>query len=541
MKQIFLLFVAFSLAFIANAQQPYAGCYHPEHVKAWKPGVDPNDVFNRGTIKLQKRYVDKTIKANANAKFSKALIAPDLTLTKNCSKGFSQGKNSFDEMYIFNYWQYVDMVIWWGGSAGEGVFVCPTATAIDAAHKNGVKILGNIFFAPSAFGGQSKWVEETLEKDSQGNYIIAQKLIDMAKYFGFDGWFLNDETTHFSNSGEWEKWCTYYSKHSDGLELQMYNATSKFEAEQKWMLRNSAGEQTGTSYFVNYGGTGGVNSYGNLAESIGASKFDLFYGINQGTSAFADNGSIQNVLPEKGSLAPFMERVTWRCGKSDDQYNLNKDYIINFFKYSNKYWSGNLESNPSVNGSDAWPGISSYTPARTFITEKPFYTSFNTGYGVKRCVKGEDKGVIGQKWVHQGIQDILPTWRWWWIDNSNRLNSEFTLDEAYEGGSSIKIDGDLTANVAKELRLYKMKMPIANGDKLKLVSKHNKTGKSIISVGLAFADDINNFIYLATDAASGNWDIKQFDLSAYAGKTLVMVSLKYESSEAITGLESYIG
>ena len=545
MKKNLLLLIVCCLATMVHAQQPYTGCYHPEDVKNWVAGEDPNDIFSKGTITLQERFVDESIKANPNSTFSDALVAPDLTLSKDCSKGYAQGRNTFDEMYTFNYWQYVDMVIWWGGSAGEGVFICPTGSAIDAAHKNGVKILGNIFFAPGTFGGQSSWVTETLEKDASGNYIIADKLIEMADYFGFDGWFLNEETNHFGAQSEWENFCAYFSANSD-LELQMYNATSSFGNGQKWMLRNSAGEETGTSYFVDYGGTSGVDSYVSYAESIGAEKSDLFFGVNQGTSAFAGNGDISRILAKdnhKASLAPFMERVTWRVGNNDDQYDLGKDHIHSFFRYANKYWVGSEQPNPEEDrAGKAWSGMASYIPARTFIQSKPFVTTFNSGYGIRRNVKGEDKGVTDQKWVHQGMQDILPTWRWWWQDAANKeLSCELTLDEAYESGTCLKVEGSLNANDANEVRLYKTKIAIENADVFKLVFKNSIVGSSNLQVGLAFAEDNNAFSYISAGNATGGWDVKELDLSAYAGKTLSMISLKYESASALTNFTSFIG
>ncbi len=545
MKRDFLLLALLCLATMINAQQPYSGCYHPEDVKNWTPGADPNNVFNRSTVALQSRFVDNSIKANPNSTFSETMVSPCLTLSKDASKGFSQGRNQFDEMYIFNYWQYVDMVVWWGGSSGEGVFVCPTGSAIDAAHKNGVKILGNIFFAPSVYGGQAAWVDETLEKDSLGNYIIADKLIEIANYFGFDGWFLNEETKHFSDKDEWEKFCAYYSAKSD-LELQMYNATSSFSSSNGWMLRDSNGNVTGTSYFVNYGGTGNVDDHVTYAESIGASKWDLYYGLNQGTSAYSNNAGIQAILGKdnhKASLSPFMERVTWRLNSTQEKTGTGVDHINSYFKVANKYWVGAEEPNPGNDRSaEAWSGMANYIPSRTFIQSKPFVTTFNSGYGIRRNIKGVDQGEAGQQWVHQGMQDILPTWRWWWQDAANKeLSCELTLDDAYEGGNSLKVEGNLNANDANEVRLYKTKIAIENGDVFKLVFKNSVAGQSNIQVGLAFAEDNNAFTYLSAGTASGAWDVKEFDLSAYAGKTLSMISLKFESTSAVTDFTSYIG
>src|SRR5699024_11320512 len=65
---------------------------------------------------------------------------------------------------------------------------------IDAAHKNGVKATATIFFP----WGDSEFVEEAMEqfteKDSEGNYIIAEKLFEIAEYYGFEGFFINQES-----------------------------------------------------------------------------------------------------------------------------------------------------------------------------------------------------------------------------------------------------------------------------------------------------------------------------------------------------------
>ena len=36
---------------------------------------------------------------------------------------------------------------------------------------------------------------EALKQDEDGTFPIARKLVDLAKYYGFDGYFINQETT----------------------------------------------------------------------------------------------------------------------------------------------------------------------------------------------------------------------------------------------------------------------------------------------------------------------------------------------------------
>src|SRR5699024_10969505 len=65
---------------------------------------------------------------------------------------------------------------------------------IDAVHKNGVPVLGTIFFPQSAHGGKIECLDTFLEKDDSGDFPIIDKLIEVADVYGFDGWFINQET-----------------------------------------------------------------------------------------------------------------------------------------------------------------------------------------------------------------------------------------------------------------------------------------------------------------------------------------------------------
>ncbi|RUU70287.1 hypothetical protein, partial [Mesorhizobium sp. M7A.F.Ca.MR.362.00.0.0] len=58
-------------------------------------------------------------------------------------------------------------------------------------HKNGVKSLAVIFFSSNDRGPQT--YTQMLVKDKKGNFPVAEKLIEMAQYYGSDGYFFNQE------------------------------------------------------------------------------------------------------------------------------------------------------------------------------------------------------------------------------------------------------------------------------------------------------------------------------------------------------------
>ncbi|MEH7273937.1 endo-beta-N-acetylglucosaminidase, partial [Neobacillus vireti] len=143
-KSQLLMAVFFGMCFIllwpnaSFAKQPESSYWYPEQLLNWTPEKDPNAVFNRSQIPLAKR--DVLYKVNDHAQSDAKLVALS-ALNPTTSGVPSQGGKDF-YANTFSYWQYVDLMVYWAGSAGEGIIVPPSTDVIDAAHKNGVPILG---------------------------------------------------------------------------------------------------------------------------------------------------------------------------------------------------------------------------------------------------------------------------------------------------------------------------------------------------------------------------------------------------------------
>ena len=197
-KLLVMTFLSLMAATGANAQQPYGGCWHPDDIKNWSPETDPDAKFNRSKVPMAKRFKEpELMKANKH-QFYEGQICNATILFPTCSMCPSQGANNFLG-YQPTYWQYMDKLVYWAGSASEGIIIPPPAGSTDAAHQSGVKSLGQVFFPPSAFGGRQEWVRQMLTKEN-GKYIYAIKLYEIAKYMGFDGWFINEESGGGSTS-----------------------------------------------------------------------------------------------------------------------------------------------------------------------------------------------------------------------------------------------------------------------------------------------------------------------------------------------------
>ena len=209
-----------------------------------------------------------------------------------------------------------------------------------------------------------------------------------------------------------------------------------------------------------------------------------------------------------GSLDFFCpEEKTWKdnvrnlLGKNDtgpDAYNaINKT-----FEYEMQMWT-NYEGDPSVIA-EKWPGVSGRVLERSVINSMPFTTSFCVGVGKHRFVEGEV--MASQDWYHSGVQSIMPTWRYW-FENKGNGSIKIDWDDAWNFGSSLKVDGGNEFTKGDHLwRLYKTQIAV-NGGTLRLVYK--ASANSSVEVKLSTSSSVNPDATLAnpTTTTKNGWTI----------------------------------
>lgn len=431
-KLLVMTFLSLFAATGVNAQQPYSGCWHPDDIKNWSPETDPDAKFNRSMVPLAERFKEPVLmKANKN-QFYEGQICNATILYPTCSMCPSQGANNFLG-YQPTYWQYMDKLVYWAGSASEGIIIPPPAASTDAAHQSGVKSLGQIFFPPSAYGGKQEWVRQMLTKEN-GKYIYAIKLYEIAKYMGFDGWFINEETGGGSTS-EWVAFIQEFNKIADEngdtqMEIQWYNASMSPNVTILKSHKN-------TSQFLEYGSPGDYRGY---ASQLGCTEAETFskiyggvqvvYGGHTGYKTYLDRampttghvGSLDLFCPEERI---WKDNVKNLLGTQDECGERAYAAITKTFQNEEQMWV-NLQGDPSYVAESGWPGLSGRMIERSVITSMPFETSFCVGVGKHRFVEGEKQGT--QDWNHSGVQSIMPTWRWW-IENKGDLKAAINWDD----------------------------------------------------------------------------------------------------------------
>ena len=528
LKRLTLSAALLLTAAMGFAQQPFNVCCHPQDIKNWTPGSNPNDAFNVAKVPLQARFKEPTLmKANEN-QYYEGQICNSTILYPTCSLCPSQGELGNFLGYQPTYWQYMDKLVYWAGAASEGIINIPPAGSTDAAHQSGVKSLGNIFFPPAAFGGTQVWVREMLQTEG-GHYPMAVKLYEMAKYYGFDGWFINEETGGGSQS-EWEAFCRdfYAAAMADDpntqMEIQWYNAS-------RMPNIGILNTHLNTSQFLEYGAVGDYRSY---ASQLGCSEAETFSKIYAGIE-LAQAGhlgwtsALNSAMPTTGhvgSLDLFCpETKIWedpakRAFKSASDCHGETAYPIGKTVFDNEedMWVNTL-GDPTQTPASGFPGVSNRVLERSIITSMPFVSDMSVGNGKHRFVKGEKMSTTD--WYHSGMQSILPTWRWW-IERASNLSVSIDWDDAWNVGSSFKIAGSLTSG-NHLVRLYKTQIPVTDGGIFRIVYKASR--RLNLQAMLSTESSVEPDVTLSGETTTVNgWTVCDFDLSSLNGKTIYMLA-----------------
>lgn len=512
-----------------------------EDLLKWEPGAREDDAINRSSVELAKRYRGHVVneKANKDAKVE-ALANTNSKAKDHASVGGEEFK-----AYAFDYWQYLNSMVFWEG-------LVPTPDVIDAGHRNGVPVLGTLFFNWSNSIADQEKFAAALQQDEDGTFPIARKLVDLAKYYGFDGYFINQETTGdiVTPLGKKMRDFMLYTKEyaaqvNHPVKYSWYDAMT-YEygryhedglGEYNYPFMQKEGDKVPADhFFANFNWTKEKNDYSvAMAKWLERSQYDVFAGLElqQGGSyktkvkwdaLFDENGKLRLSL---GLFAP--DTIT-SLGKTGEDYHKNE----------NIFFTG-YQGDPTGQKPDDkdWYGIANLVADRTPAVGRSFTTSFNTGHGKKWFVDG--KVSKDSEWNYRSVSGILPTWRWWQTSSGAKLQADYDFEDAYNGGNSLKFAGDLAENTNQDVRLYSTKLEVTDKTKLRVAHKGGKGSK----VYVEFATH-KNYTYGGENARkeltlSDDWTKDEFDLSALAGQTIYGIKLTFENTAALKGYQFNLG
>ncbi len=496
MKKLLLLSATVAFAFSANAQQLKDGYIEwpnsgglAGYVNDWKAGKtllngDENFYISRVKPKARFRNTNTQINESLNATNDKKLIYW-VPIGRVDDGNTNARPNGVFDSEVFSAWSYVTHYGNWSSPHGwvPGGFA-------DVAHKNGVAVSG---VASVPWGSiSSEWNSALQAQTNLSNEDLAKFL----HYHGVDGLGYNSE---WNGGSSWigklrtqhEYIHNYLTENGNPVAENMWydgtndNGISQFDSGLQSHNNDNFGDgdHIRTSLFLNYNWNS-VLSYLTQSQvdnqAPGRSALDLYAGYNMQGSNPQIWTSLKNYPISIGLWGAHDHNMIWgnRASRGSSDVSKQKTYQLlleMFFGNGNRNPAKPIDVyNGGVHmGSEKWFGMSAFMSARSSLKwdlgEEPFYTFFNLGNGQFFNWKGERQHNC--EWYNIGVQDYLPTWRFWFASKflgktaadvpATGLNAEFAFDEAYVGGSSLRIFGSTTDEY---LHLFKTEFTLKTND-----------------------------------------------------------------------------
>ena len=512
-----------------------------EDLLKWEPGAREDDVINRGSVALAPRRTGHLV----NEKASKEAKVQALSNTNSKAKDHASVGGEEFKAYAFDYWQYLDSMVFWEG-------LVPTPDVIDAGHRNGVPVYGTLFFNWSNSIADQEKFAEVLKQDADGSFPIARKLVDMAKYYGYDGYFINQETTGnlVEPLGEKMRQFMLYTKEyaakvNHPIKYSWYDAMTynygRYHqdglGEYNYQFMQPEGDKVpADNFFANFNWDKAKNDYTiATANWIGRNPYDVFAGLElQQGGSYKTKVKWNDILDENGklrlSLGLFAPDTITSLGKTGEDYHKNEDIFFT------GYQGDPTGQKP---GDKDWYGIANLVADRTPAVGHTFTTSFNTGHGRKWFVDG--KISKDSEWNYRSVSGVLPTWRWWQKSTGDKLKASYDFEDAYNGGTSLKFAGDLSGATKQDVNLYSTRLKVTDTTKLHVAHKGGKGTKVYVEFATkkdyTYGDEATRKELTVSD----NWTTDDFDLSALAGKTIYGIKLYFENDKDLKGYQFNLG
>lgn len=526
---------------------------------------DDNFFISRVRPKTRFRNVDTQVRQDLTDANDKKLLA---WLPWNVPSKNALPDGVFDSE-VFSMWPYVTH--WGDWNCGLGRI---PASLLDVAHKNGVPVSS---VAGIPWGGLKGDWRTTLNNLSNAN---VQNAADFMNYFGYDGLGYNSEFSDYFGSGRLvralkdfhvnlNKAIKPYNPIYENLWYDGTNERGNIDFDKGLNDNNKnlfgAKGSEAANLFFNYNWNSDWLLQGSVdkAAEIERSPLDLYAGINmQGGEprhgsrwTLLKNYPISIGLWGAHSQNMFFES---RGEKGSDPETQQRTYMLRterWFSSGSRNPVNSIAINNSLNynaDNTDFAGMSAMMTARSSMSwdlaVEPFITYFNLGNGKFFNYGGVRKN--DRPWANVGVQDYLPTWRWWFASKllgrtaadvpANGLDAEFVWDDAYMGGSTVRVHG----STSKEyLHLFKTQYALKSGDVITFRYKV-KGGKADASLVFTTEDAVNAEkaypVLASTDEADEDkWVEKTITVDGTLnGKTLALVALKMENA---ADLNLYLG
>ncbi|XP_077979787.1 cytosolic endo-beta-N-acetylglucosaminidase-like [Glandiceps talaboti] len=413
-------------------------------VLSWQPGEDEYNVATQAIVK-------KTVNSKPKPR---TLICHDMA-GGYLKDRFAQGTNTSD-YYHHYHWQYLDSFIYFS----HYFVTIPPPGWTNTAHKHGVLMLGTLI---TEWNDGLQRCQEFL-KDEDSYRALADKMVEITKYYNFDGWLVNIENKiepeKVNNLHGFMKYLTHklhvVIPHSQVLWYDSVIKDGTLSWQDELNDKNRMFFDVCDGIFLNY--TWNEKKLKKSVLMAGPRQHDVYVGVDVfGRNCFGGGGwntnkAMKVICEQQLSTAIFAPGWVYERMGSE-----------NFLVNQNRFWEL-LSEFCSPHG----------------IASLPLVTSFCHGFGNEYYKDG--LVVKSKPWGNMSLQQLQPTELY---DESKASNTECTLsyctDTAYYGGGCLQISGIITPKQCSLSRIFSTDIAV--------------THPLLVSYTVQISSDVDVFMY----------------------------------------------
>ena len=483
----------------------------------------------------------------------------------------------------FNMWQYINIHGNWSNSWWR-----VPGSFNDVAHKNGVRTGCLLFIdwgasVTNTEGNIGKYLYQ-LSSKSGGKYKYAEKFIEYLRYYGIDGIGFNPEGTwqgtlqtqvkgflaechRVAEAKGWPFHVDWYAFVNNSGRLTDSGSALTSDCD-TWFMEKSTGTPVTDVYMLNYNWTEtGLNTSVETAKAAGGNTFDVYAGFDQQGRGYGRYGNAgwTTLMKYPVSICVWGAHDRSQLYTSSTEGGTSDKAIQSEYQTKQEmlFTGGtrNVLNRPKITDENViasysslakWHGYSTAVIEQSTLDELPFVTRFNLGNGA--MFNNEGVTTNPHKWYNLGMQDLLPTWRWW-VDNGDgktpaddAIQLDFTFDDAWFGGSCLKVHG---ATTRSDVRLFETKWEVSSTDDAFALTYKPTSAEGTMQLMVSKEGAENTFKYIDLkpegNVEPGEWNhvqLKAADLGLAAGDVVACVGLSFQNTPAnfntLLGEMSYV-
>jgi endo-beta-N-acetylglucosaminidase D len=364
-----------------------------------------------------------------------------------------QGSLNSDS-YNFSYWPYVDILAYF-----THILVAPPPVQwINAGHRNGVPVLGCMTTQYDGPEGRAQ-IKALITGENGDKEFYVKKLVQIANYYGFDGWALNFEDT--IPESQVDDLVTFLENLKRGLKdnpnklglVIWYDSiieSGKLDWQQELNDNNKRFFQACDGIFLDFKWTeGNLKNSAEKAIELGRNPLDVYVGIDINKALDTATDDHRHDIPDNFVDDLYSKKF---APIADSSLSVGLIGAPHTYKYSTdgrpfqeverEFWIGKP---PYDTRDELKKSVSKLVSAKPVLSELPFFSTFNFGNGRGFYIEGKQvERVFAEftelRWSNLSAQSILPDMRCpsSWGDRG-LFQAVPAYDWAWDGGSSLRI------------------------------------------------------------------------------------------------------